>query len=728
MNLKYKFTSFLLAMMMVLGLVLPTSVYADGPTPFNITIHKIKLAALPAQGDFAIQTSGEHIGKRLGKDKTTYYDGGKIENIQSYFGDQTAEPMVGVTFAYWEISKAAYEALSANASKLADLKTAAAVTDYGTANNGYLVNAAGKVVTNPTTAEGVVVNLGADLTKEEKYYLFIEENYGQALPDGSAATGSAAVPFLLAFPMGKPADGTPFASGELHVYPKNTVDKPTVDKKITGHTGNDPKEVTLGSEIPFEINTKIPLGTYYANMKWDDRMTAGLTFMPNSLTVKYKVGEDGNLETLTKSTNGTNNDYILTSDNQGFSVVLTEAGRNKVNPQNPQPARTKPVYVTLNYNAKVNVNAKVTIPDRNDVSFVYGNDPTVENTPIPNKPKEDPKKPGPNNGIIKAEKSFVMKNGGTDEPQNWTATLELLNANTRQKVGDDKVINSTTKTVQWENLDTNYEYIVVEKVRVPGFVPVYEKSTDEAGVTKIKNTENNNPPPVTPEPKPGEPPVSVRTFGKRFVKTNDQANATRLPGAEFVVSKTEADQTVKYLKVTMTDANAYTTALTAYETVVDAYNKAETKDDAVLNPVKEKHAALQAAYLANATALEWVDNKSEATKFASDAEGRLEVSGLASGEYALQEVRAPRGYAERQSPIAFTANATSLEDGDIEYYTTAVPAEAANQAPRKALRVVNKLISIPQTGGMGTVLFTVVGIALMLLALVAMKRNKAEQE
>ena len=35
-------------------------------------------------------------------------------------------------------------------------------------------------------------------------------------------------------------------------------------------------------------------------------------------------------------------------------------------------------------------------------------------------------------------------------------------------------------------------------------------------------------------------------------------------------------------------------------------------------------------------------------------------------------------------------------------------------------------MSIPQTGGMGTVLFTVVGISLMAGAVIAMKRNREE--
>ena len=42
------------------------------------------------------------------------------------------------------------------------------------------------------------------------------------------------------------------------------------------------------------------------------------------------------------------------------------------------------------------------------------------------------------------------------------------------------------------------------------------------------------------------------------------------------------------------------------------------------------------------------------------------------------------------------------------------------------MKIANKKMTIPQTGGMGTVLFTVVGIGLMAGAVMAMKKNREE--
>ncbi|MBH0213513.1 LPXTG cell wall anchor domain-containing protein, partial [Listeria monocytogenes] len=42
-------------------------------------------------------------------------------------------------------------------------------------------------------------------------------------------------------------------------------------------------------------------------------------------------------------------------------------------------------------------------------------------------------------------------------------------------------------------------------------------------------------------------------------------------------------------------------------------------------------------------------------------------------------------------------------------------------------QVKNKKITIPQTGGIGTVVFTVVGLSTMVFAFIAMKKRQAEE-
>ena len=82
----------------------------------------------------------------------------------------------------------------------------------------------------------------------------------------------------------------------------------------------------------------------------------------------------------------------------------------------------------------------------------------------------------------------------------------------------------------------------------------------------------------------------------------------------------------------------------------------------------------------------------------------------------LVEVKAPTDYAINTTPVDFTVDKTSY----FENPTIASPVAA------DPLKVNNKKVTIPQTGGIGTVIFAVVGLGLMGFAAYAMKRNSKE--
>ena len=84
--------------------------------------------------------------------------------------------------------------------------------------------------------------------------------------------------------------------------------------------------------------------------------------------------------------------------------------------------------------------------------------------------------------------------------------------------------------------------------------------------------------------------------------------------------------------------------------------------------------------------------------------------------YALKEVKAPADYALIEEPQKFTIAAnTYYQNPDAEQLVAADPD-----------KIGNKKLTIPQTGGIGTVIFTVVGIGLMAGAVMAMKKNREE--
>lgn len=214
----------------------------------------------------------------------------------------------------------------------------------------------------------------------------------------------------------------------------------------------------------------------------------------------------------------------------------------------------------------------------------------------------------------------------------------------------------------------------------------------------FKNNPNNE---KDSERKPPYQP-KVLTGGKKFIKTNDKdLDAKALDGAEFIVTNTltlEGSQKVKYLKQTVETSGSYKN--------------------------------------------EWVDEKDQATKFESKNGGKFEIKGLQyskfttqkwdgkilvndktiTNNYALIEVKAPSGYAKINDPIKFEINETSYRLGNI------LSLEGTSDPITDHQQIMNKELTIPQTGGIGTIIFTVVGIAIMGVAVYAMKKRNAEEK
>ena len=168
--------------------------------------------------------------------------------------------------------------------------------------------------------------------------------------------------------------------------------------------------------------------------------------------------------------------------------------------------------------------------------------------------------------------------------------------------------------------------------------------------------------PTTP-PNEETPNPELHTGGKKF-KKQDKVTQAGLSGAQFVVKNSDG---TKFLKQTTVDGKV--------------------------------------------TKTEWVDSQTDATVFTSQADGTFEVVGLPYGtanqkasegstDYQLVEIKAPEGYALLQQPITFTVNATS-------YYQDPTAVDLVAADPQK---VDNNKVTIPQTGGIGSVVVIVAGV------------------
>lgn len=756
MNKKFKFLTVLLALVMTIGAFAPFSARAEEAkeTTETVTLHKI-LMDEDAFSKFTAGTTGKD-----GKE----YDGNEITDIKGFFADTKAEEIGGVYFVlkvkdgdyvkHEELTPeeiALKETNPAEYKKILDKKklipsfekdqtTNEPTEVYKTTTNieeavGGLTTEAGVVFTTAGLKGEFVIDEVHELSTYKGTTTITDKN-GKTTEVNTQLTDMKAVPVNITLPLVN-NEGVVV---NAHVYPKNIEDRPEIDKNFvkdhgltevikdgksneTINAGADYKnyqkekaKVTaeIGKVIPYEVKTKLPKDAKYKTAIWNDSMTNGLTFNKD-----LKIsGLDGFVE---------GNDYILEQDDRGFKLTLTEAGLKKLEKELENSSKE----VILVYSATVNSDCVVDQPEKNHIEFEYNNQPT--------EPTPEPPETTPNNKEISVTKKWSEETAPTGVVVVYTL---------QEKDGDNwKNVKSVTITgpdynYTFTELDDAKTYRVQE--RVSGYTPEYKAEKGKYSVTNKKNEGPKPLEPTTPE---------VVNGGKKFVKTNQDSE--RLAGAEFVVK----DSTGKYLalksdKTVAAEVTAYETAEANYNKFIKAYNeivakaKADKKDvtypisidgasyankdavDAKLNELKNTR---DTKFLASRENYQWITAKDgEAAKEAgalvltSDNQGRFEVTGLAYGTYTLEEVKAPEGYAKLSGDVEFVVKKGSY-NGQPEGVNHKHIGYDSDTDTIKGQQIENKKVSIPQTGGIGTVIFTVVGVMLMVGAAFALKRRKEDE-
>lgn len=224
-------------------------------------------------------------------------------------------------------------------------------------------------------------------------------------------------------------------------------------------------------------------------------------------------------------------------------------------------------------------------------------------------------------------------------------------------------------------------------LEIPVETSINEKTVLGKGIENTFTLQYDHTPDKVSNPRPSNPPKNpeVHTGGKRFVKVAAGNDATKLGGAEFDLLMENGD-VVKWTE----------------ELIKANTNKNYIAGEAVVGqPVKLK----------------------------SDADGSFEIKGLAYAidaeatgaevKYKLKETKAPAGYVIPEAPIEFTVNQTSYNKTP-----TTINQDAADADPQKVEN--NKRPEIPNTGGIGTAIFVVLGLIIMFVAARGMRRQKED--
>jgi len=193
----------------------------------------------------------------------------------------------------------------------------------------------------------------------------------------------------------------------------------------------------------------------------------------------------------------------------------------------------------------------------------------------------------------------------------------------------------------------------------------------------------------------------VFTYDLKPTKVDGQDSTKKLPNAQFVLKATNGDHNGKYAQI-----DADTKKLTGW---------LDTKP----------------------TALDTIPTTGNTGVLVSGSDGNFEVYGLDAGTYELEEIKAPVGYNKLTAAIPLTIAATvdGSEETGPKLDSLTITVNEVTSEDLKATGILpvtvqnNSGAELPSTGGIGTTIFYIAGIVMVLgAAAIVIARRKAEQE
>ena len=629
----------------------------------SITIHKFEYnpssGATSQQGTGAEGEAAPSGAKPLGGVTFEIYKVQNEEWLKAYYGGQaaaTGQDFSNIDASNYYSTNSTTGAITVNGSKIDTVTTATSGTDIGVAKK-----------------DGLALGL----------YLVVETSS----PD---KVTSPAAPFLVSVPMTRIADTTTTNKltdwiYDVHVYPKNstTYGQVTIEKK--GYTGGGTGVALEGVQFKLQKQN----GADWTDITANDSngSTYNLTTDINGkITIaglsqgNYRIFEDA------YSGDSANKGYILDAEYHNFTVQKDgqiKVGENIATPiatiqvANHRPDMKKEVKKGDSWAQDAPYGVGDTVPYKITIEVPQNIDKlstfTVTDTPTGLKD---------NVGSIKIKDGTTALTSGTD----YTVAAEGTDG---FKI-DFILTSNTVKACAGHTVTITYNAVVKDTAVVGG------------------NGNSNN---------------------AKLTYTN-KINSDNTPGT---TTNTIEDSAVMYsfgIKMVKTAENGTTTLA---DVVFDLYREAKTGETPIVNAETVKKAGLDSTK-------SWILVKSGLT---TDASGIIDTSdstnatnythGLANGDYYLVETKTVKGYNLLTKPVEVKLNVTATTtwqktnvydaSGNLVKHGTVTKTTfthtSNNGDTTKTELAVAKVINrkgftLPVTGGFGTLLFSGIGVLLVL--------------
>lgn len=629
----------------------------------SITIHKFEYnpssGAPSQQGTGAEGEAAPPGAKPLGGVTFEIYKVQNEEWLKAYYGGQaaaTGQDFSNIDASNYYSTNSTTGAITVNGSKIDTVTTATSGTDIGVAKK-----------------DGLALGL----------YLVVETS----APD---KVTSPAAPFLVSVPMTRIADTTTTNKltdwiYDVHVYPKNstTYGQVTIEKK--GYTGGGTGVALEGVQFKLQKQN----GADWTDITANDSngSTYNLTTDINGkITIaglsqgNYRIFEDA------YSGDSANKGYILDAEYHNFTVQKDgqiKVGENIATPiatiqvANHRPDMKKEVYNGTGWTQNAPYGVGDTVPYKITIEVPQNIDKlstfTVTDTPTGLKD---------NVGSIKIKDGTTALTSGTD----YTVAAEGTDG---FKI-DFILTSNTVKACAGHTVTITYNAVVKDTAVVGG-----NGNSNNAKLTYTNKINSDNTPGTTTNTI--EDSAVMYSFGIKVVKTAEDGN-TPLLGVVF---------------------DLYREAKTGETSIVDA----ETVKKAGLDSTKS-WILVKSGLTTNASGIIDTSDSNNATNY---------THGLANGDYYLVETKTVDGYNLLTKPVevkldvtatttwqktnVYDASGNLVKHGTVTKTTFTHTSNNGDTTKTElaVAKVINrKGFTLPVTGGFGTLLFSGIGVLLVL--------------